>query len=121
MGEIAEMMLNGDMCSGCGEYLFDDDPWGIPGYCGSCAPDDFIGKVNGQFRDSVKPKCDTKKRAPARVRRSKGNMDSIQGNITALNKVVNVDPSAVDLCRLRKQIRRLTAMEERIVKAKMEE
>lgn len=35
MGEIAEMVLNGDMCENCGEYL-----GGGPGYpvkCPTCA------------------------------------------------------------------------------------
>ena len=117
MGEYAEMMLDGTCCQSCGEYLFDDDQMGIPSYCGSCAPDDFVGKVDGEFRDAINPSSDMKKRAPARVRRSKGNMDSIEGNVTALNKVVNVDPSAVDLKRLQKQIRRMQAMENRILKA----
>ena len=40
MGEIAEMMLDGTMCAGCGEWLHDgDDGDGFPGYCASCAPD----------------------------------------------------------------------------------
>lgn len=40
MGEIAEMMLDGTMCAGCGEFLNDgEDGDGFPGYCSACAPD----------------------------------------------------------------------------------
>ena len=33
MGEIADMMLDGTLCEGCGEYLDEDEPEGIPRYC----------------------------------------------------------------------------------------
>ena len=36
MGEIADMMLDGDMCEGCGEYLGGGD--GFPRRCYSCEP-----------------------------------------------------------------------------------
>lgn len=40
MGEIADMMLEGEMCEGCGEYLEDGDNAGIPDYCSEeCARD----------------------------------------------------------------------------------
>jgi hypothetical protein len=35
MGEIAEMMLDGTLCEGCGEYIGDGD--GYPQYCAACA------------------------------------------------------------------------------------
>ena len=35
MGEIADMMLDGTMCQGCGEWL--GEPQGFPGYCSACA------------------------------------------------------------------------------------
>lgn len=35
MGEIAEMMLSGEMCQGCGEFL--DEELGYPGYCAGCS------------------------------------------------------------------------------------
>jgi hypothetical protein len=38
MGEIAEMMLDGTLCEGCGEFL-NEEPLGYPGYCFSCQPD----------------------------------------------------------------------------------
>jgi hypothetical protein len=40
MGEIAEMMLDGTMCAGCGEWLNDgEDGDGFPEYCATCLPD----------------------------------------------------------------------------------
>lgn len=36
MGEIADMMLDGTLCEGCGEYLGGDD--GFPQYCHACKP-----------------------------------------------------------------------------------
>ena len=37
MGEIADMMLDGTMCEGCGEWLNDgEDGQGWPGLCESC-------------------------------------------------------------------------------------
>ena len=36
MGEIAEMMLNGDMCEQCGEWIGDGDGPGYPGLCAGC-------------------------------------------------------------------------------------
>lgn len=40
MGEIADMMLDGTMCAGCGEWLHEgEDGDGFPGYCSGCAPD----------------------------------------------------------------------------------
>lgn len=38
MGEYAEMMLEGDACSTCGEYLGDGD--GFPRQCASCRRDE---------------------------------------------------------------------------------
>ena len=40
MGQFAEMMLDGTICQGCGEWLHDgEDGPGIPGFCFSCQPD----------------------------------------------------------------------------------
>ena len=36
MGEIAEMMLDGTLCEGCGVFL-NAEPTGYPCYCNSCA------------------------------------------------------------------------------------
>lgn len=39
MGDVAEMMLDGTLCAGCGEFL-DQEPQGFPGYCSAqCARD----------------------------------------------------------------------------------
>ena len=38
MGDIADMMLEGDMCQFCGEWLGDGD--GFPRSCPSCGDDD---------------------------------------------------------------------------------
>jgi len=35
MGEIADMMLDGTLCEGCGEFLNNDGP-GYPCYCSEC-------------------------------------------------------------------------------------
>lgn len=35
MGEIADMMLDGTLCQGCGVYL-GDDGLGFPTFCASC-------------------------------------------------------------------------------------
>jgi hypothetical protein len=40
MGEIAEMMLEGILCQGCGEYLGDGD--GFPVFCAACAEDNDL-------------------------------------------------------------------------------
>lgn len=39
MGEMADMVLSGTMCQGCGAFLSDgaDGP-GYPGWCSGCVP-----------------------------------------------------------------------------------
>lgn len=40
MGEIADMMLDGTLCEGCGEYIDEGEAEGFPRYCSeSCAND----------------------------------------------------------------------------------
>lgn len=46
MGEIADMMLDGTMCAGCGEYL-EKEPMGFPDYCSSCRPRRAKGYTSG--------------------------------------------------------------------------
>ena len=63
MDEIAEMMLDGTICAGCGELLGGpedwDDPMGFPQYCGACQPDDF-DEVDYPPRRKTKPyRCGT--------------------------------------------------------------
>lgn len=36
MGDIADRMLEGDLCQGCGEYMGAGD--GFPVFCSSCEP-----------------------------------------------------------------------------------
>lgn len=55
MGEIAEMMLDGTLCEGCGEFLTDDPP-GYPCRCSSCR--------NDVRRDSVTPRSKPKVYCP---------------------------------------------------------
>ena len=40
MGEIADMILEGQMCQECGEFLGEGD--GYPTYCSSCMPEEEI-------------------------------------------------------------------------------
>ena len=45
MGEIADMMLEGDLCECCGGALCNDDTPGYPMYCSEqCAKDRVIPK-----------------------------------------------------------------------------
>ena len=55
MGDIADMMINGDLCEGCGVYL-EGDGEGFPRYCTSCA------NPTHNYRAS-KP-CKTKSQCP---------------------------------------------------------
>lgn len=48
MGEIADMMINGLMCEGCGEYMDDHDEPGYPRRCESCARQYERFKANPQ-------------------------------------------------------------------------
>ncbi len=48
MGDIADMMLDGTLCEGCGVYLGSD--LGVPGYCASCRSDGA-----GISTDVIKP------------------------------------------------------------------
>ena len=44
MGDIADMMLEGVLCQGCGVYLGDGD--GFPIFCSGCAKQDKSQKLN---------------------------------------------------------------------------
>ena len=51
-GEIAEMMLDGTMCSVCGEYLGEDA--GYPVTCGGCSDDvNYYDKVDKIRRSRI--------------------------------------------------------------------
>ena len=47
MGDVADMMMDGTLCEGCGEFI-DDDPPGYPRKCRDCKKDDK--------KDKPKPK-----------------------------------------------------------------
>ena len=68
MGEIAEAMLNGELCEACGEYIGDGD--GIPGYCSpQCARDrgaDWWLEANG-YQDAKPTKVEDQ-RPPKRFK-----------------------------------------------------
>lgn len=50
MGDIADMMIDGTMCQGCGEFLHGGyDGHGCPGYCSSCEPRDMQPKSDKPF------------------------------------------------------------------------
>jgi len=38
MGDVADMMLDGTLCEGCGVYL-EGESYGVPRYCASCHED----------------------------------------------------------------------------------
>jgi len=66
MGEIAEMMLDGTMCEGCGEFMnIGGEAPGYPQRCAACGeePDDSQPvdyrplKTAGQKRRRVKCEC----------------------------------------------------------------
>lgn len=54
MGDIADMMLEGTLCEGCGVFLECDEDMGIPMYCSEkCAKDrgaslDQVCKCEGE-------------------------------------------------------------------------
>ncbi len=50
MGEIADMMLEGEMCEGCGEFLDNDEVPGFPMYCSTkCAKDRGVPKKDWPY------------------------------------------------------------------------
>ena len=50
MGEIADMMLEGQMCQGCGEILGDGD--GYPTFCGGCQSENGINELGETASDT---------------------------------------------------------------------
>lgn len=58
MGEIAEMMLDGTLCAGCGELLgdpTDSEPAGYPIYCSACGDD--YDEPDDERADQALVKC----------------------------------------------------------------
>lgn len=63
MGEIAEMMLDGTLCEGCGEYIGEGE--GFPRYCcDACARGPGV-------EPAPRPESRRKRRRPARLPRRK--------------------------------------------------
>lgn len=38
MGEIADAMIDGDLCAGCGGFIDEEGGEGVPRYCDMCGP-----------------------------------------------------------------------------------
>ena len=60
MGEIAEMMLDGTLCQGCGEFM--GDACGYPRSCAGCAKEERAQAHKGvlkRHQEIKKVKCPT--------------------------------------------------------------
>ncbi|MES2262163.1 MAG: hypothetical protein V4724_26885 [Pseudomonadota bacterium] len=58
MGDVADMMLDGTLCEGCGVFLNDSAP-GHPCYCGDCARDRKAAGQAAYVPPQPKVKCAT--------------------------------------------------------------
>ncbi len=60
MGDVADMMLDGTLCEGCGVYL-EGESFGVPRYCAGCREDRQMLDIPDLVRPSQKkvscPKC----------------------------------------------------------------
>lgn len=57
MGEIADAILNGDMCQSCGVYIEDDEANGFPRDCASCKepePSNYTEATGVLIKDKLK-------------------------------------------------------------------
>lgn len=54
MGDVADAMLDGSLCQGCGECLGEGD--GFPTCCNSCESDDDLGEMFKALRADKKEK-----------------------------------------------------------------
>ena len=79
MGDIADMMLEGDLCAGCGSYMGGESD-GIPRYCSSdCEPNDYkqakknINKTEKIPCPMCKKKCNGKQGVEANIKKLHGN------------------------------------------------
>ena len=61
MGEIAEMMLDGTLCEGCGEFLDNGSP-GFPQYCAGCRPPQ--GYLSSRHLSNVEARARKKEACP---------------------------------------------------------
>jgi hypothetical protein len=60
MGDVADMMLDGTLCEGCGVFLNDDPPW-YPCYCKHCGVRHPVIQqlVRKELKKRSKVKCPT--------------------------------------------------------------
>jgi hypothetical protein len=64
MGEIADMMIEGDLCEACGVAL-DSEGYGIPRYCSSeCAKDRGYDGINPDGSGRYGKRLNTEKKVP---------------------------------------------------------
>lgn len=83
MGDIADMMLEGDLCAGCGAYL-DGDSYGIPRYCDSdCEPEDYK-KAKKELNRPEKESCPICKKKCNGKQGVKAHMGQLHGNETII-------------------------------------
>ncbi len=61
MGDIADMMLDGTICQGCGDHIGDGD--GFPVYCGSCDNEMDFFQPQKQSEKVSCPHCKKKVKA----------------------------------------------------------
>lgn len=57
MGEIAELVLDGLMCEGCGEWMGDDFLAGHPRRCAACEPEYRASFLSNEKRAAKTIKC----------------------------------------------------------------
>lgn len=95
MGEIAEMMLDGTLCEGCGEYL-DGGGMGFPMRCGGCG--------GGDDAAPAPPAPSKAKRRRARAERTRqhaGELRSIVEAVRPLLKLLAKDDPAMKALHIR--------------------
>lgn len=56
MGDVADMMLDGTLCQGCGVFLNEDAP-GFPCSCRNCKAEEKKGKAAAYQPPKPKAKC----------------------------------------------------------------
>lgn len=100
MGDIADMMLDGTLCEGCGEYIGEGD--GFPQYCSSqCAGDRGADEAqvkhhrNDKFTERERRKRQRKKKNE-NYRKAKNLLAETSNMIEAMLSADADDPSRTD-------------------------
>ena len=84
MGEISEMMLDGTLCEGCGEYIGSDN--GYPTYCSpECAGDRGAG--DAQIHQDL---AEGETKSQKRNRKKKRRQENYREMQSLLQKTVNI-------------------------------